>query len=78
MTRRIPAREPKKRKAKYTVERFKDRKGKWRSRIVHRNGNIILETSQGKGYRRKISAVNAIRHFIDAVIETDVDFVDLK
>ena len=35
-----------------TFELYEDRAGKWRWRLVHRNGNIIADSGQGYSTKR--------------------------
>lgn len=51
-------------KPMFTVEVYRDRKKQHRGRVRHRNGKIILATSEGDGYRRRADCVRAIANAV--------------
>lgn len=51
---------------KYTIEFYRDRKRRHRARIRHRNGHVILVTSEGDGYARRADCARAVARVLDA------------
>lgn len=49
---------------KYSIELYRDRKKQHRFRIRHRNGRIILASSEG--YRRRVDALRGLTRLLDA------------
>ena len=45
-----------------TFEVYEDRAGQWRWRLVHRNGNIIADSSEGYASRQKCTqGLNSVK-----------------
>ena len=53
------------RQNEYSQVTEKDVKGEWRSKIIHRNGNILWETSEG--YKNQDDLVTAANNMFDAI-----------
>lgn len=51
------------------VKVYKDRKGEWRWRLTHRNGNKIANS--GEGYKRRDAARRAFASIFSAAIVWD-------
>lgn len=51
---------------RYHIEFYRDRRKRWRCRIVHRNGHVILVTSEGDGYARRADCLRAVCRVLDA------------
>lgn len=54
----------------YTISFYTDKKKEVRYRIVHRNGNTILDC--GEGYKKQGAAKRALNNFLKAVTEDKV------
>jgi uncharacterized protein YegP (UPF0339 family) len=44
---------------RYTLHVFEDKRGDWRWRIVHRNGQVVADS--GEGYSTRSNAIRAAR-----------------
>lgn len=55
----------------YTIDFYRDKKKQWRARIVHKNGRIILETSES--YKRRIDVVKSTDNLLEAVKISDYE-----
>ena len=62
-------------KPKYTTEIFKDKKGEFRLRVIHRNGKILFQTSEG--YKRKSAMLKTMQNFIVASYTGNIAISDL-
>lgn len=59
-------------KPKYTIACYKSKNG-WRARIKHRNGKIILCTSEA--YRRRVDMLMSISRFAHSVFRQEYEIV---
>ena len=53
---------------------YRDRGGKWRWRLVHRNGNIIA--TGGQGYASRQNALKGLRSVTANAVEAEIGFGD--
>jgi len=47
------------------IEIWKDKRGEWRYRIVHRNGNILAGPEEG--YKRKSTMLRVLHNMAEAI-----------
>ena len=60
--------------ASATFECYKDNAGRWRWRLVHRNGNIIADSGEGYASRQKCEqGLNSVKQNAPAADVVTVD-----
>lgn len=58
----------------YTITIYRDRKGSFRWKLVHVNGEKIANS--GQGYTRRIDLTTSLSNFIESLIDTRYELVD--